>query len=210
MTRNTGENAFGNPRVRAAAFDVAVMEDGLNSEVIETEDGSLIAMHKNQFEPQATRAFDEVSAEIKSGLEKLKASEMVAERGKILIETFKASDADQIETLSTLPKLRADARAPVDRQVADQVFRLSMPAEGALIDGFTLSNGDYAVYRLKSVTPGDPAAATEEQRNQIVGQLESRDGNSGYALFIQNLRNDADVEIFSSAIEDDSDILAVQ
>ncbi len=210
VTRNSGENIFGNARIRAAAFDVAVMEDDLNSEVIETEDDSLIAMHKNQFEPQATRAFDEVSEEIKAGLEKLKASEMVAERGKTLIETFKASDADQTETLSTLPKLRADARAPVDRQVADQVFRQSMPAEGALIDGFTLSNGDYAVYRLKSVTPGDPAAATEEQRNQIVGQLESRDGNSGYALFIQNLRNDADVEIFSSAIEDDSDILAVQ
>ena len=153
---------------------------------------------------------DEVAEGIKAGLKQMKAAEIVAERGKILIETFKGSDADKSETLSILPKLRADARTPVDQQVADQVFRQSMPAEGALIEGFSLSNGDYAVYRLKSVTPGDPAAATEEQRNQIVGQLESRDGNSAYALFIQNLRNDANVEIFSSAIEDDSDILAVQ
>lgn len=210
VTRGTGKDAFSNPRVRAAAFDIAVMEDDLNSEVIEVDDGSLIAMHKNEFEPQTTRAFEEVADEIRASLKQRKASEIVAERGEVLIETFKGADADQTETLSTLPKLRADARTPVDQQVAEQVFKQTMPADGMLIDGFSLNNGDYVVYRLKSVTPGDPAAATEEQRNQILGQLESRDGNSAYALFIQNLRNDANVEIFSSSIEDDSDILAVQ
>lgn len=210
VTRGTGKDAFSNARVRAAAFEAAVMEDDLNSEVIEMEDDSLIAMHKNTFEPQATRAFDEVAEEIKSSLKQQKASEIVADRGKILIETFKGSDDEQSEALSILPRLRADARTPVDQQVADQVFRLTMPAEGALIDGFSLNNGDYVVYRLRSVTPGDPATATEEQRTEIVGQLESRDGNSAYALFIQNLRNEADVEIFSSSIEDDSDILAIQ
>jgi len=109
-----------------------------------------------------------------------------------------------------LPEIRADISDPVDRQVAEQVFRQKLSGSEMLVDGFSLSNGDYAVYRLKNITPGGPASATEQQRQQVLGQLESRDGNTAYQLFREALRNNADVEIFESALEDDADILAVQ
>ncbi len=210
VTPAQGAGVFANARVRAAAFDSVVMDEDLNSEVIEIDDGALVAVHKNEYQAQTTKTFEEVAEQIKARLQQQKASELVAERGSILIETYKKGDSGESESLSKLPPLRSDARSDIDRQVADQVFARTLAEGETLVDGFTLNNGDYAVFRLMSITPGDPATATDEQRQQILGQLESRDGNSAYALFRQNLRNDADVEIFSSSIEDDSDILAVQ
>ena len=98
----------------------------------------------------------------------------------------------------------------MDRQVAERVFTAKLQGDEALIEGFSLDNGDYAVYRLRSVTPGDPQAATDEQRQEIARQLESRDGNSAYMLFNAALRKAADVEIFTSLLEDDSETLAAQ
>jgi len=210
VSRDRGAGTFANARVRGAAFSPEVMDEDLNSDVIEVEDGALVAVHKNEYQAQTIRPFEEVAEQIKLRLKQKKASELVAQRGETLIETYKKETADQAESLTKLPALRSEAVSAVDREVAGQVFSRSLPDSGMLVDGFTLNNGDYAVFRLMSVTPGDPATASEAQRQQIVGQLQSRDGNSAYALFRQTLRDEADVEIFSSSIEDDSDILAVQ
>jgi hypothetical protein len=83
------------------------------------------------------------------------------------------------------------------------VFSAPAPDVSAQIDGVSLNNGDYGVYRLKQVTLGDPAQATEEERDQVVQQLNQRDGNQSYTLFRNTLRAGADVEIFSSTFEGD-------
>jgi len=208
VTRDNGKDAFSNPRVRATAFDSVVLDEALNSDVIELEDGSLLAMHKNEHQSQITRPFEQVKMDIESSLKQRKASERVKADGEALIEELKAGEPEEKLEFVELPKLRTDARTEVEQQVSAEVFGQSLSESTSLVSGFGMNNGDFAVYRLSAIVQGDPASATEEQRTALVRQLESRDANSAYSLFRQILREDADVEIFSSSIEDDSDTLA--
>ncbi len=208
ITRTAGQGEFSNPRVRSAAFDSAVLDEDLNSEVIELGDDKLIAMHKKEFQAQHTKTFEEVAAQIETMLKRQKAAEMAKIKGDELIKAIEANNlADDVEFVS-LPTTREAATERVERQIANQVFTQSLNEDGAqTVKGFALNNGDYAIYRLKSITPGNPADATPEQREQITQQLESRSSNTAYALFTQALRASADVEIFSSLLEDDADLV---
>ena len=210
VTQDKGAGDFSNPRVRAAAFDNVVLDEDLNSEVIDVSDTVLIAVHKNEFEAQHLKSFDDVADEIEALMKQRKAAEIAQKNGQSLIEGLRQGSMQDTIAFNQLPELRSEVRDLVDRQVAEQVFRKKLVGSEALIDGFSLNNGDYAVYRLKGITPGDPAAATAEQREQLRGQLSSRDGNNAYRLFSEALRGNADVEIFTSTLEDDSDVLAVQ
>lgn len=210
ITRDRGAGDFSNPRVRSAAFDSVVIDDELNSEVVEVDQDRLIAMRKNEFEPQHLKAYAEVEAEIETLLQQRAAAELARTRGEALIDELKQGVSPEELSFNPLPALRSEATQPVERQVAAEVFSQQLDGGEPLVAGLSLNNGDYAVYRLNSVTPGDPSMATEAQRQQIRAQLASRDSNTAYGLFNEALRNSADVEIFTSLLEDDSDILAAQ
>jgi len=210
ITQDTGSGDFSSPLVRAAAFDSVVLDEDLNSEVIVINDDALIAVHKYEFEAQHVKAFDQVSDEIEVLIKERKAAEIAIENGETLIAGLRKGAMQDAIAFDRLPELRADISDPLDREIAQHIFRQKLVDGEVLIDGFSLNSGDYAVYRLKSITPGDPASATDEQRAQVVGQLESRDGNMAYMLFREALRKNADVEIFTSTLEDDADILTAQ
>lgn len=208
ISRTAGQGDFNNPRARSAAFAGAVLDEDLNSEVVELSADKLIAMHKNQFEAQHTKTFEDVQTQIENKLKNLKAAEIAQTRGEALMASIQANSiADDIEFVG-IPMLKDEATNPIDRQVSTEIFKQSLKGDETLVKGLALSNGDYAVYRLKSITPGKPAGASKEQREQIVRQLEGRSGNNAYALFNQALRKAADVEIFSSLLEDDADLSA--
>lgn len=210
VTQNNGADDFSNPRVRAAAFDSAVLEDDLNSEVIDISDDVLIAVHKNQFEAQHVKAFSEIEHDIEALIQQRKAAEKAKQAGESLITSLQQGTIQDEISFDSLPELRSEATDVAQRQIAAQVFKQQWISGETIIEGFSLSNGDYAVYRLKGVTPGDPAVATDEQRSQLETQLANRDGNNAYRLFSESLRNNADVEIFTSVLEDDSDTVAAQ
>ncbi len=210
VTQTQGADDFSSPRVRAAAFDSAVLEDDLNSEVIDISDEVLIAVHKNQFEAQHVKAFAEVEADIETLIQQQKAAEKAKQAGESLIASLQQGTIQNEISFDSLPELRSESTNRVQRQVAEQVFKQQWKSGETLVEGFSLNNGDYAVYRLKGVTPGDPAMATTEQRGQLETQLANRDANNAYRLFRESLRNNADVEIFTSVLEDDSDTVAAQ
>ncbi|MEE9447119.1 MAG: SurA N-terminal domain-containing protein [Arenicellales bacterium] len=203
VTRATGLGDFNNAKVRSAAFDVAVMEDDLNSEVIEISSERLLAMHKNTYEAQQLKAFIEVEKSIETKLKSIKATALLETQGLALIDSLKTQAPDESQVFSSLPSTKDKATTPIDRQVAAEVFKQKLADSETFVSGMTLANGDYAVYRLKSITQGDAAKATTAQRDQMLKQLESRDSNSAYTLFRETLRSRADVEIFTSLIEDD-------
>ncbi|MFT5606264.1 MAG: peptidyl-prolyl cis-trans isomerase D [Parvicella sp.] len=206
VNESTGLAPFNNPTLRAAAFDSAVLEDNLNSDVIEVADGHLVALHKNTYETAHLKAYEDVKQKIMDQLRSEYASELAAEQGQTLIASLQNggdfNDEQQV-SIRTLPERKADISDAIDREISVSVFSAPAPDVSAQIDGVSLNNGDYGVYRLKQVTLGDPAQATEEERDQVVQQLNQRDGNQSYTLFRNTLRAGADVEIFSSTFEGD-------
>lgn len=207
LTENSGAAPFTNPRVRRVAFDAAVLEDDLNSEVIMVRDGHLLALHKNTYEETRLKSLDEVREQITEQLKQRGANALATEQGQALIAQLQAGDdfnEEQLARVKTLPELRSALTDATERAIGANVFSAAAPEDSqALIDGLSLQNGDYALFRLKNVTLGDPAQATEAQRDQIVQQLNQRDGGQLYILFRQVLRENADVEIFSSTFAGD-------
>jgi peptidyl-prolyl cis-trans isomerase D len=207
VTRAAGQGDFNNPRVRSAAFEGVVLDEDLNSEVVELSSDKLIAMHKRQFEAQHIKEFAAVKAQIESKLKNQKAAEIAQTRGAALMASIQADSIAEDVKFASIPTLKDEATNPIDRQLSAEIFKQSIQDDGeTLIKGLVLNNGDYAVYRLKSITAGKPDQASKEQREQVVRQLEGRSGNNAYALFNQALREAADVEIFSSLLEDDADL----
>ena len=206
--RNLGAGVADNPLVRAAAFSDAVLQEGINSEVVELEKDTVIALSRNEFEESRAKSLDEVRDDIVLTLTARKAAESAEARGQALITSLQAGEAqDETSTIEkkTMPTTRKDAQTPEERQIVEQVFGAKIPTgESLLINGFQMSNGDYAVYELKSITPGDVANATEAERQAVTNQLISRDSNSAFGILQQGIRKHAKVELFSSLLNDET------
>ena len=69
FTREAGEGIAANAVVRSAAFDVTVLEDGLNSDPVEVSEGYYVALRKIDFKPAAPKELAEVSEQNKSILD---------------------------------------------------------------------------------------------------------------------------------------------
>lgn len=202
----SGADDFNNPRVRVAAFDDAVVEDDLNSEVIELDNNRLLAMHKLEFKAAYIKSFEEVSEQISTQINLQKSTALAQQRGEKLTNSINASENnDDIEFIK-LPALKQDTSQPNEIEIADYVFKQNLDGTKSHIGGMVLANGDYAVIRLKSITPGDPTKASDTERIQTLNQLRNRSGNAANVIFSQSLRARSKVEIFSATLQDNNDI----
>ncbi len=204
--QQSGTGIMKNSKLRNAAFSDEVLQDNLNSEAIEVGENQLIAVRKSEYESAHTKPLDTVKAEIEADLKSAKAAEAAEEVGQAVIAKLVAGETlvEELEaTRTTLPTLRKESTSGPQRAIADAVFTATRPGDSPTIDGLRLDNGDYAVYTLSDVKAGDPASAEESDRNRINQQLNQRDGLLYFSAFQRQLRVEADVEIFSSVIEDD-------
>lgn len=202
VTENAGAAPFNNAKLRTAAFESTVLEENLNSEVIEISDGILVAVHKQEYEKAHLKELSEVKQQIVDQLTIARANEAAKTQGEALISNLSAGgdfSEERQETFKVLPATKDEITDAIDREISEVVYSARSPKEGEMTtDGLQLGNGNYAVYRLKGTTLGDPTSATEQQRNQVVQQLNQRDGNNTYTLFRNFLRSSMDVEIFDS------------
>ncbi len=207
VTASNGAAPFNNANLRATAFDSTVIDEDLNSEAVEVSDGVLVAVHKNDYEEAHLKELSEVKQQIIDQLTTNRASEAAQTKGEAVMASLKqGSDFSEelVEMVKVLPATKEAITDPVEREISTLAYSSSAPEDGGvLVDGLELNNGNYAVFRLKDVTLGDPATATEQQRNQVVQQLSQRDGNGAYILFRNVLRSSTDVEIFDSAFAGD-------
>ncbi len=205
ISQDDGALPFDTPAARRAAFDVAVVEDDLNSEVVEIGNDTVLAMHKNTYEEAKLKDFDEIKEQIKQQLVEAGASEMANEQGDTMIAKLEAGEAlseTEAAKLQTLAQSRGEIADITQRQIAQSVYAAAAPSvDKPTVGGLALNNGDYAVYRLKSVTQGDAKSASEQQRESVVQQLRQRDGDIAYEMFRGALRGQADVQIFDDVLE---------
>jgi hypothetical protein len=68
-------------------------------------------------------------------------------------------------------------------------------ADKTLDKGFALTNGDYAVVRLRAVTDADPSTMTRAEREQMKRGFVNLRGNQALATLEEDLRRQATVEI---------------
>jgi len=200
-----GDGIAVNQAVREAAFSEVVLQEGLNSELIEIADNVFIAVNNKEFVESAPRALVDARAEIEQTLTDQKAIAQAQAAGDSVLE--RASDnwdslvADESLSVENYTVSMVDTSQQVSNEVVQAVMRMQLAEGGdSVVDTLTTSNGDFNVVRLTAIKPGDLNALSEQLRSSTRSLIELRNGNSMFEAYLNGLDEELNLEV-------DSDLL---
>ena len=200
-----GNGIASNQLIRDAAFSDAVLQDGVNSELLEIADGVFIAINKKEFVASAARPLADASAEITTILTDEKATaaavaagDSVRQRAANNWASLVSDELLEIET-HTITMIDTDIKVPTD--VAQEIMRMHLKeGEATMVSTMTSSNGDFNVLRLTSIAAGDLSAVSEAIRNSTRSLIERRNGGSMYEAYLESLDEELDLQIKSDLL----------
>ncbi|WP_218352646.1 SurA N-terminal domain-containing protein [Alteromonas lipotrueiana] len=186
-----------NPNAASRAFSPELVEDRMNSEVIELDDSTVMVMRVKEHEPQRTRPLAEVSQSISKQLQVQKAQQAALNWAQSLVQKYTAGeDVDALLSEHDLAWQQANGinRGPGDlpRSMVETLFTLS-GQEGNSAQATKLANGDVGIVELTDVQ--QPEAPDEQLAASLRQQLGSAYGQTLFQSYIDALRSEAEVEI---------------
>lgn len=186
-----------NPNAVSRAFSPELVEDRMNSEVIELDDSTVMVMRVKEHEPQRTRPLAEVSQSISKQLQVQKAQQAALSWAQSLVQKYTAGeDVDALLSEHDLAWQQANGinRGPGDlpRSMVETLFTLS-GQEGNSAQATKLANGDVGIVELTDVQ--QPEAPDEQLAASLRQQLGSAYGQTLFQSYIDALRSEAEVEI---------------
>jgi peptidyl-prolyl cis-trans isomerase D len=201
FSRSTAPAPLNNAKVLGAAFSELVLVEELNSEVIEINGDHIIVVRLLKHEASRTKSMEEVNSQIINALTKDKASEMAKQAGEALqgqiSKTGKLAADDNAKDLDVKAKVAMERfSSDVDSSIRSNVFKLPHPIEGQLsTDVVQMSNGDYALVAVSSVTTGKVPEDTKATEQQLASMHSQR----SYKDFIGALKANATIVKLSLA-----------
>ncbi|TMP52399.1 MULTISPECIES: peptidylprolyl isomerase [unclassified Pseudoalteromonas] len=190
-----------NPAVITALSSVELLEDKVNSEVIELGNEHVIVVRVNEHQPAATKALSEVSEQIKTRLVNEKASDLAKEKARTLFAQIK--DGKSLNDVAAEQSLSVRQESQLTREsfavspaIVTQVFKMAHPRDGAVYDVVNLNNGDAAIVALNSVTDAPVTDSIEPQMKQNITMAQAQ---KNYTVFIESLKQQAELNVPKAA-----------
>ncbi|MEI8707293.1 SurA N-terminal domain-containing protein [Pseudoalteromonas sp. B62] len=185
------------PSVIAALSSVDLLEDKVNSEVIELGDEHAIIVRVNEHKPAATKPLSEVSEQIKARLVNEKSSELAKDKARSLFAEVKAgkslSDVANEQSLTLRQEAQLTRQSyTVSPAIVTKAFKMAHPAGSAVFEVVDLNNGDAAIVALKSVTDAQVTANIDPQAKQSITMAQA---NKNYMVFIEALKANAELNL---------------
>ena len=197
FTRNNVPAEIDNPQVVSDVFSPELIEEQVNSDLIELDARTVMVVRVNEHEAQRTKSLDEVKESITASLRSEKAQQAAQdwaeaqlaqlESGNDIADSLSARSLDW-ETVENVN--RGDQQLP--RNLLDTLFTLA-PAEGKSRRVALLGSGDVALIELTAVHA--PEAADDATVSAIRQRLAQANSQSTYAAFVKALRDEADVTL---------------
>jgi peptidyl-prolyl cis-trans isomerase D len=207
FTRTGGEPFGASQAVIDAVFDDAVLLDGQISDVVEIDRNRSVVIKVSEYHPEARKALDEVSEEIKFNLQSERALNMIQDRGRRFSEAlqegkaFAAAAVDvEAEPVTNIVVERQSEN--IDPAVLSEIFRAKKPLPGKTrIEETISSDGDYVVFMITAVLPGRPEAIPLADRDAGKEQLQSRAGAADFTAYVNELELRANIERSEEALQ---------
>ncbi len=192
--RETGSGIASEPAVRNRAFSDDVVNQGLNSEVIELVDNRVVFVRLNQYQPASQISLEQVRGEIEQKLKQQKGRNDNIETGKQALGSLTGGDTlDAIATDWGLTIIESDFvsrdSSEFNPALLKQAFKMKKPEGGLVFEGFSHGNGDYSLIELSAVLSNDSDPDEEGFKN-----LSAVSANLEYMSVIKALTNEAEVE----------------
>ena len=197
FTEQQAPEPVSNPNALTRAFSPELVDDRMNSEVIELDDETVMVMRVKEHEPQRTRPLEDVSESIATQLQGQKAQQAAMDWAEKLVQQYQAGE-DVEPMLADYDLSWQDAanvnRGPgeLPRALVETLFTLS-EQEGSQIEATKLAAGDVGVVELVGVK--QPEAPDAELASSLRQRLGSAYGQALYQSYVEALREEAEVEI---------------
>jgi peptidyl-prolyl cis-trans isomerase D len=194
LSRGVNAAPFSGNKAIDAAFSDIVLNEQLNSDIVEVNDNLAIVLRLNEYQEASVKPLAEVSAQISNVLIAQKASEKAQTVADELLVAFN-SGTDITEQLAaigaTMEVKTAVTRvgSGLDASLAREAFKLPRPSEDAVsATTVNLSNGDLAVLEVQAVTVGETKSSPNLSQ-QLTQQL----AQAAYLSYVESLKTDAEI-----------------
>ena len=189
LSRSGNAAPFDNVKVIEAAFSDLVLQDSMNSDIIEVSDNVALVLRLNTYQEANVKPISEVEAQIKTILVAQKATEQAHSTIDELLIQFKAGN-DITEQLTknyasfTVKENVARYSADLDQSISREAFVLPHPVEGTISASIVaLSNGDLALVEVQAVNVNEA-----EVNPQLAQQQTSQLAQSAYKSYVDSLK----------------------
>ena len=194
LSRNSNTGVFSNVRAIDAAFSDLVLNEQLNSDVIEVSDSLAIVVRLNEYQAANVKPLAEVTEAIKYNLVAEKAkTEAQNVMDELLVEMQSGADITaKLVEYGTAFETKADVvrySPEVAPAIVEKAFTLPHPVEGTVSAGLSdLANGDFVLVEVQAVKNME-AKLSSDIENQQVNQL----AQSAYLAYVESLKEDASI-----------------
>jgi peptidyl-prolyl cis-trans isomerase D len=185
---------FDNAKVIEAAFSDMVLQDNMNSDVIEVSDTVSLVLRLNTYQEANVKPITEVEEQIKAILVAQKSTDKAQVTIDDLLVQFKSGNdiSEQlVKNYSSFTVKENIARysADIDQSITREAFVLPHPVEGAIsASTVALSNGDLALVEVQAVNMTEGAA-----NPQLAQQQTSQLAQSAYKNYVDSLKVGAEI-----------------
>ncbi|SES83742.1 SurA N-terminal domain-containing protein [Thalassotalea agarivorans] len=194
LSRFGNDAPFDNAQIIEVAFDDVLINDQVNSDVIEVSEEEVVFVRVNEYQAATVKPLSEVSEDIKTQLIAEKATTAADVQAAALLASFKAGEDvnEQLTALNSSFESKVDVArfgADIDGAVRREAFTLPHPAEGVVsASTVTMSNGNIALVEVEAVTAGEASVNPNlaQQQTQMLA-------TAAYAAYVKALRVDADI-----------------
>tara|TARA_R110002110_G_scaffold73174_3_gene194267 strand:+ start:6744 stop:8651 length:1908 start_codon:yes stop_codon:yes gene_type:complete len=194
LTRGNNIAPFNVSAVVDVAFSDLVINEQLNSDIVEVSDNLAIVMRLNEYQGASVKPLAEVSPQIRDMLIAQKASEKALTVADELLVAFKAGTdiTEQLAEIGATMEVKASVArvgSGLDASLAREAFKLPRPNEDTVsATTVNLSNGNLALLEVQAVNDGEVTASANLSQ-QLTQQL----AQAAYLSYIESLKADADI-----------------
>ncbi|MEG3766143.1 SurA N-terminal domain-containing protein [Alteromonas sp. 14N.309.X.WAT.G.H12] len=185
------------PQVISDIFSPELIEEGVNSDVIELDDNNVMVVRVKTHEPQRTKSLDEVKGDILASLRDEKAQQAAqAWAEEQLAALAQGNTIDEVLAEKGISWKTAEnvnrANSELPHKVVETLFTLAPSSEGAR-EVTLLGTGDVALVELTAVNSAP--TVDEVTLADIQQRLGASYSQSLYDGYVSALRNEADIAI---------------
>ncbi len=196
ITRNEAKqpDIAASDKVREAAFSTSVMQEGINSQPIELEDGRRIVLRVRAHQTPVQRPLAEVHDEVVARLRQAQALQNAQNLAKQIQQQVAKSGQD-LQQVAAQHSLIAQSLGLRGRELGEGEITTIVKAAFALprlgqrsATTLAQANGDQIVVTVNRVIDGDSRQVSAGEKNTVKRQLTARQAEQQFNAYVEGLK----------------------
>jgi len=177
--------------IRSAAFSDQVLNEGLNSDLIEASPTQYIALRKLDYRDTEPKQLAEVSEQISAELINQRATEAAKQAGDQWLEkannNWQSLTEDEGIEVATHTVSMTDQTLKANSDVLREIFKVQLNGQSQKVLSLTDSNGDFNIIRLNKIEAGDISKVATQVKESTRRLVSQRNGSSLFQSYLNGL-----------------------